>query len=204
MPPRSSADALPTAPDFLVLGLGNPGDRYRDTRHNLGFRVADALAERSASGWRRCPGPALAAGVDLAGRRGAVAKPLTWMNRSGLAARALIEQLEGPALARLLVVTDDLDLPLGRLRFRSGGGAGGHRGLRSILEELGSGDFPRLRLGIGRPAEDVAEAVVDHVLEPFRPGEIGEVEAMLERAGQGVERFVLDGIEAAMNAFNAG
>jgi PTH1 family peptidyl-tRNA hydrolase len=204
MPRRSSPRALPVPPDFLVLGLGNPGRPYRSTRHNLGFRVAEALAEASGARWQDAPGPALAAAIEIGPRSGVVAKPLTWMNRSGLAARALRERLEGPDLSRLLLVTDDLDLPLGRLRLRKEGGAGGHNGLRSVVVELGSGAFPRLRLGIGRPPADDALDVVDHVLESFLPEEEPAVADLVERACRAVELFVAEGVESAMNRFNAG
>lgn len=202
--PRRSRDAFgDVAPDFLVLGLGNPGDRYRDTRHNLGFRVADALAAAEGARFREGPGPALVGLVRQGEARLALAKPLTWMNRSGVAARALVDTWGGPTLERLLVVCDDLDLPLGRIRFRKGGGDGGHNGLKSILETLGSRDFPRLRLGIGRPMAAAAEDVIDHVLDAFLPEEETVVGDVVERACRGVRVFAAEGIAAAMNQFNA-
>jgi len=203
MPRRSSDAARPAAPEFLVLGLGNPGDRYRGTRHNLGFRVADALARATGARFREGPGPSLVGAIRFGPSEGAVAKPLTWMNRSGVASRALVDGWGGPPLDRLLVVADDLDLPLGRIRFRPGGGDGGHNGLRSIIAELASRDFPRLRLGIGRPSADRPDDVIDHVLDPFLPEEAEAVEEVVERACRGVRVFVLEGILAAMNAFNA-
>ena len=202
MPRRSSAADPILAPDFLVLGLGNPGDEYRRTRHNLGFRVVEALAAVRRGRWADAPGPSAAATIEFSGRRVMLAKPLTWMNRSGLAARALIDRcaLAGPA--GMLVVADDLYLPLGRLRLRASGGHGGHNGLRSVIAELGTNEFPRLRLGIGRPAGDGDEDVVDHVLEAFLPEEREPVEDLVARAGQCVESFVADGIDAAMSRFN--
>jgi PTH1 family peptidyl-tRNA hydrolase len=129
---------------------------------------------------------------------------MTWMNRSGVAARALRDHYGGPPLSRVLAVTDDLDLPPGRVRFRRGGSPGGHNGLRSLTEELGSRDFPRLRIGIGRPDDDGREDIVGWVLEPFGRDEWPVVEESVERAVEGVRTFLEDGIEAAMNRFNAG
>lgn len=125
------------------------------------------------------------------------------MNRSGSAARALLERFDGPAVDRVLVVTDDLDLPLGRMRFRSSGGPGGHNGLRSLIAELGTDAFPRLRLGIGRPEAVQRDDVVDWVLEPFAEGEMAVVQEVVERAAEGVRVFLEDGIDAAMSRFNA-
>lgn len=204
MPKRSSDVEEPTAPEFLVLGLGNPGDRYRDTRHNLGFRVADALAASHRVRFREGPGPSFVCSIRLGGVVGALAKPLTWMNQSGLAARALVDRWGGPPPERVLAVADDLDLPLGRIRFRPGGGDGGHKGLRSLTEELVSPNFPRLRLGIGRPPADAPDDVVDHVLDPFLPEEAEAVTELVARACEGIEVFVAEGVEAAMNRFNRG
>jgi PTH1 family peptidyl-tRNA hydrolase len=144
------------------------------------------------------------AALRIGAARGVLAKPLTWMNRSGVAARALVDALGGPPVERLLVIVDDLDLPLARLRFRAAGGDGGHNGLRSLIAELGSESFPRLRLGIGRPAADARGEVVDHVLDAFRPDEEEAVADLVERARQGVEVCVAEGVEAAMNRFNRG
>ena len=126
------------------------------------------------------------------------------MNRSGSAARALLEWFGGPAVERVLVVTDDLDLPLGRMRFRSSGGPGGHNGLRSLIAELGTDAFPRLRLGIGRPEGTRRDDdVVEWVLEPFAEGERAVVQEVVERAAEGVRIFLAEGIVAAMSRFNA-
>lgn len=192
------------APDFIVLGLGNPGDRYRETRHNFGFLVVDALAEGAGARLGEGPGPSRTGFARLEGAPGILAKPTTWMNRSGLAARAVRDRyLETPA-DRFLVVFDDLDLPLGRIRFRLGGGAGGHNGVRSVIEELGSADFARLRLGIGRPAAEESGDVVEHVLDAFREEERETVQEVIGRGIEGIRIFVASGIEAAMNRYNAG
>jgi PTH1 family peptidyl-tRNA hydrolase len=201
MPGRNSPD-LPASPDFLVLGLGNPGQRYRDTRHNLGFRVVDELAAARRLAWQDAPGPSSATVLSMGARLGVLAKPLTFMNRSGVAARELLAALLGPALPGLLVVTDDLDLPLGRVRLRASGGHGGHNGLRSIIDVLGTRDFPRLRIGIGRPLEEGTDEVVDHVLDRFRPEERPAVDEAVLRARDAVEAFAERGIDAAMNRFN--
>jgi PTH1 family peptidyl-tRNA hydrolase len=123
------------------------------------------------------------------------------MNRSGLAGRDLLDRF-GVALTRWLVVCDDLDLPLGRVRFRASGGDGGHKGLRSLIEELGTREFPRLRLGIGRPEDAEIADVVDHVLDPFRSEERETVETMVARGAEGVRMFVQEGLTAAANRFN--
>jgi peptidyl-tRNA hydrolase, PTH1 family len=194
---------LPSEVDFLVLGLGNPGERYRLTRHNFGFLVTDALAESGGVVFREGPGPSGIAPFTVGASRGILAQPRTWMNRSGSAAAALLDRFGGPATERVLVVTDDLDLPLGRIRFRSSGGAGGHNGLRSLIAELGTDAFPRLRLGIGRPAGIDRDDVVDWVLEPFGAGEMEAVQEVVERAAEGVRVFLEEGIDAAMSRFNA-
>ncbi len=201
---RPEGAGLPAPPGFLVFGLGNPGPDYEATRHNLGFLVINALARSRGATLGEGPGPSLVCPLAVGEQRGAMAEPLTWMNRAGRAARALVDEFEGPDLSRLLVVTDDLDLPLGRIRFRRSGGNGGHNGLRSMIDELGSSDFPRLRLGIGRPEAGEPGAIVDWVLEPFDPAEREVVDEVVGRAVEAVEFFVGEGIEAAMNRYNAG
>jgi len=185
--------------DWLLVGLGNPGPEYARTRHNAGFMVLDRfLAARSA------PRPVAAYGgawtvVDLAGRRAGCLKPLTYMNRSGEAvARALAGCRLGPEA--LVVVHDDLDLALGQLRLRPRGGAGGHRGVESVIAVLGTDAFSRLRVGIGRPPDGVDP--VEYVLAPFAPGELALAEAALDRAAEAVDTLVSQGVEAAMNRYN--
>jgi len=183
----------------LVLGLGNPGEGYARTRHNLGFRVVEALASRRRltieAGECHCR---IAEDASLV-----VAAPQTFMNRSGHAARCLVER-RGFAPSEVLVVIDDVALPVGRLRLRPGGGAGGHRGLESVLESLHTAEVPRLRLGIreGDAAPPGGDEMVDYVLTPF-PLELHEaVAAMVERAADACEAWAHDGIEQAMNRFN--
>lgn len=191
--PSSSA---PASPIRLVVGLGNPGSQYQRTRHNLGFMTVDRVAERAGARFRasrfHAEVAALPEGLTLM-------KPLTFMNRSGLAvgAWARYHRLRPE---EVLVVCDDLDLPFGKLRLRAQGSAGGHNGLKSVIAELGSQAFPRLRIGIGRPQG--AGSTVDWVLSPFSPQEAERLGTLLEAAAWAVERAVRDGIEAAMNEVN--
>jgi len=189
----------PPAPEWLVVGLGNPGARYVGTRHNLGFLVVEQLARRWRAGpWEpRCQ--SLVAQARLGKESILLAKPQTFMNRSGQALRELIQWTELPP-DRLLVVHDDLDLPLGLLRIRVGGGAGGHNGIRSAVECLGTEGFLRLKGGIGRP-EDSRE-IVDFVLSPFTSGEQEVLPALLGRAVDAVESIIVEGPSKAMNRFH--
>ncbi len=195
--------SLPARPGFLVLGLGNPGERYADTRHSFGHQVADAVARAAGCTFRAGAGPVLICPFTAGANRGILAKSRTYMNRSGIPARYLRDRFPMLDLARWLVVVDDMDLPVGSLRFRRRGSAGGHRGLRAVIGALGSEDFPRLRLGIGRPAGAYREDVVDYVLEGFAPEEADSVARALERAVKGIEIFATTGIDDAMNECNA-
>jgi PTH1 family peptidyl-tRNA hydrolase len=182
----------------LVVGLGNPGIRYRLTRHNLGFMVIDTLAERwmiSIGGRRH--GTELGVAV-LAATRVILAKPQIYMNASGEAV-AKLRRLYHLDPSDILVVYDDLDLPLGRVRLRGDGGAGGHNGVASLISVLGKG-FPRLRVGIGRPPGDADP--VGFVLEPFTAAESATVREVVGRAAEGVESWVQQGLEATMNLLN--
>jgi len=184
----------------LVVGLGNPGDRYRGTRHNVGFEVVDALAERAVAGTLR-PDPgwwALEARIDACPV--VLLKPLTFMNRSGIAVRAAVESWGVPP-ERVVVVVDDVALPTGRLRVRSRGSHGGHNGLRSIEEALGSRDFPRVRIGVGSDPE--GPDLADYVLSPFPSRDILIVRRAVGRAAEAVVAVLREGVEAAMNRYNA-
>jgi PTH1 family peptidyl-tRNA hydrolase len=182
-----------------VVGLGNPGERYRETRHNLGFRVVETLA--------RLLGVALDATEcnSVTGRRGGdllLVLPQTYMNRSGYALRCLVER-HGFEPGEVLVVYDDVSLPLGRLRLRPGGSPGGHRGMESVVENLRTDRIPRLRLGCaGHEGTPAGEELVDYVLSPFRSEEREAAEEMVERAADACETWLREGIEAAMNRFN--
>ncbi|HEV8339349.1 MAG TPA: aminoacyl-tRNA hydrolase [bacterium] len=182
----------------LTVGLGNPGRRYQGTRHNVGARVIETLARRHGVALRE-EGWAEAGALRLNGRRALLARPHTYVNVSG-AAVADLRRRHRVALENLLVVYDDLDLPVGQVRVRAQGGHGGHNGMRSIIETLGERAFPRLRIGIGRPPAGVDPA--EYVLSRFSPAEVPAVEAAVERGADAVELFIRRGIEAAMNAFN--
>lgn len=182
-----------------VVGLGNPGPEYEDTRHNLGFRIVDQLAERWKAGrWRRS-GERLQARATVAGREIALVKPITWMNRSGIAIRALRDSLECQP-EEILVCYDELALPLGRIRLRPNGSHGGHNGMRSIIDRLGTTEFPRLRVGIG-PEGQVDDAS-DFVLSPFRRKERPLADEGVVRAADAVECAVIEDLLTAMNRFN--
>lgn len=182
----------------LIVGLGNPGRRYRGTRHNVGWEVVDALAQRHGASLRE-EGWAETAVLTLEGRRVLLAKPQTYVNVSGMAVADLRRRHRLPR-ASILVVFDDLDLPPGQIRVRPKGGHGGHNGMRSITEALGGMDFPRLRIGIGRPPAGMDPA--EYVLRRFAPDQRPLIDAAVARAGDVVEVYARQGIEAAMNAFN--
>ncbi|HJT63950.1 MAG TPA: aminoacyl-tRNA hydrolase [Candidatus Limnocylindria bacterium] len=183
----------------VVCGLGNPGDRYRLTRHNVGFRVVDLLADRwgVSKGTVKDGSARLEVDRDDPVDRVLLVKPARFMNQSGPPLRAALRNVNADYETDLLVVTDDADLPLGRLRLRRGGSAGGHNGLRDIIETLGTDQFARLRVGIGRNGE-----MVDHVLSTFSRGEEELAREAIATAADAVELWLAEGVEAAMNAFN--
>jgi len=181
----------------LVLGLGNPGERYRGTRHNLGFRVVRELARRLNVRVDRVECTALVGATD----RLLLALPQTYMNRSGYAARCLTDRYEIEAES-VLVVYDDVELPLGRLRLRRGGGPGGHRGMESVIRNLKTEEVPRLRVGIRPESDTTPDDLVEFVLEPFRADEQPAVEALIERAADACQAWLELDIESAMNRFN--
>ena len=185
----------------LIVGLGNPGPEYRDTRHNVGFMVADELQRRHQLTWAMAPSQVPDAFV--AKRYGTIpwmiAKPLTFMNRSGDVVAALTRYY-GIESTNLLVVVDDVDLPFGRLRVRASGSGGTHNGLRSIVDRLGTREFPRLRLGVGRG--DLRHDLADHVLSRFEPGERAELESFIARAADAAQMFTEGSIGGVMNTYN--
>jgi PTH1 family peptidyl-tRNA hydrolase len=191
---------LMAAGPTLIVGLGNPGKGYASHRHNVGFRVVEALARAHHLSFSRQKGfQARVAEGRIAGRRAILAKPQTFMNLSGRAVGRLV-RARGIEIEGLLVVYDDLDLPLGRLRLRPEGGAGGHKGMRSILDTLGNQAFPRLRIGIGRPPGQMDPA--DYVLRPFRTEEEPALVQVVARAVAAVECWLAEGLVAAMDQFN--
>lgn len=183
--------------DLLVAGLGNPGREYARTRHNVGFLVCDELARRHGAGFRSKFSGELA-DVRLDGRV-ALLKPQTYMNESGRSVGAAVRFFKVPP-ERLLVVHDEVDLEPGRLQTRLGGGLAGHNGLRSIAQQLGTQEFLRLRVGVGRPERGDPRPVADFVLSPF-PDEV-DVEALVARAADAVEVLAREGLEVAQQRFN--
>ncbi|NLN16305.1 MAG: aminoacyl-tRNA hydrolase [Firmicutes bacterium] len=179
-----------------VVGLGNPGSRYELTRHNLGFMVVDRLARLEGLSWRREAFPALGARGFFAGHEVLLVKPQTYMNNSGQCMAPLLEQY---ALEDILVVYDDMDLDLGRLRLRAKGSAGTHKGMGSVVKAAGE-MIPRLRLGIGPPLP--TQDPVDFVISPFRPDEIVPAREMVDRAAEAVRTWIAAGIEEAMLRYN--
>lgn len=184
---------------YLIVGLGNPGAQYRENRHNVGFMLADHVAEKLGIKFTRLESKALVTKGEFQGRRIVLAKPYTFMNLSGQPVGSLVKFYKVP-LANLLVAYDDVDLPLGTVRIRPGGGSAGQKGMASIIERLGTQDFPRLRLGIGRPPGRMEAA--DYVLQDFSAGEKKALKPTLERAVEAALVFVVDGLEAAMNQYN--
>ena len=187
------------AADLLVVGLGNPGDEYRGSRHNVGADVVELLAERHGARLRKRKERALVDEVTIDGRRVALAVPLTYVNDSGLAVGALVRRF-GVSPEQLVIVHDELDLPVAQLKVKSGGGLAGHNGLRSIVAHLHSQDFQRVRIGVGKP--ESKERGADHVLNRFGKRDRTEVDVTVEQAGDAVEAIARDGVEAAMNRFN--
>lgn len=184
---------------YLIVGLGNPGREYRATRHNAGFMVVDALAQAWQIRMARVQAKAIIGSGVFSGQKVVLAKPQTYMNLSGESVMALMRFYKTPA-DHLLVVHDDLDLPPGTLRLRPGGGAGGQKGVASIIQRLGGQDFARLRIGIGRPPGQMEAAT--YVLEDFTAAEQELMKLVLVRAVLAVETFVSEGLEMAMNRYN--
>ena len=184
--------------DVLVVGLGNPGREYERTRHNAGWLVLDELARRHVGSWRSKFSGSLAE-VRLGDLKLGLLKPETYMNESGRSVGAALRFFKVDP-EHVLVVHDDVDLEAGRLQARAGGGLAGHNGLRSLAQHLGSQDFLRLRIGIGRPGRGDPRPVSDWVLSPFSPEE--DAEALVARAADAVETIARDGLEAAQQRFN--
>ncbi len=189
----------------LILGLGNPGEPYRDTRHNVGFRVVEELARRWEIPVDRLECNALVGRAAVGGGDVSLdvllVKPQTYMNRSGYAARCFAEShgIEPPAV---LVVYDEVNLPLGKLRLRRAGSPAGHRGLESVIENLRTAEVPRLRLGVAPEEKPAGEDLADFVLAPFAAAERETVEEMIRRAADACEIWAREGVEAAMRGFN--
>jgi len=184
--------------DLLVAGLGNPGRAYERTRHNAGWLVLDELARRHGGSWRSKFSGSLAE-VRVGDARLALLKPETYMNESGrsLGAAARFFKVEPQ---QVLVVHDDVDLETGRLQARAGGGLAGHNGLRSLAQHVGSQDFLRLRIGVGRPGRGDRRSIADWVLSPFAPED--DADALVARSADAVEKIVAEGLQEAQQRFN--
>jgi PTH1 family peptidyl-tRNA hydrolase len=183
----------------IIVGLGNPGREYAKHRHNVGFMIVDRLADQHHLKFNRMMNKAIIALGEIAGHKVLVAKPQTFMNLSGESVGPLVKFYKA-ALGDLLVIYDELDLPLGQLRMRPKGSAGGHNGMKSIIARLGSDAFPRLRVGIGRPPG--RRDPKDYVLEDFTASELAVLAPASERAIAGIQRWLTDGIDNAMNFIN--
>lgn len=182
------------------MGLGNPGLEYHLTRHNLGFMAVDRLAEQCGVEIERPEAQALTAHARIGQSEAVLAKPMTFMNLSGLSVRKLVERYE-VVPEDLIVLVDDADLPFGSLRIRRRGSAGGHNGLKSIIGAIGSDEFVRVRMGI-KPEEGPVDGLVSHVLGQFRRRDLEGVGEMVDRAAEAVTVIVREGVERAMNQFN--
>lgn len=184
---------------FLIIGLGNPGREYRDTRHNIGFMVIDRLCSVLGVSINKVQSKALMTVGLVEGQKVILAKPQTFMNLSGQSVNGLIRFYKVP-IEHLIVAHDDLDLPLGTLRLRPGGGSAGQKGVASIIQQLGTQNFARLRLGIGRPPGQMDPS--SYVLQKFVSGEQEMLAMVLDHAVEAVRSFVRDGLDRAMNQFN--
>ena len=186
---------------MIVVGLGNPGPEYAATRHNLGFMVVDALGARGGGVRFRAKFQGEYAEAAIGGKPAMLLKPLTYMNNSGRSVQAALAFFKTPP-EELLVVHDELDLPFGDVRLKQGGGDAGHRGLKSITEHVGTSEYPRLRLGIGKPPPGFRGGGADFVLEGFRAAEKAELGPLVERAADAAELVAKVGLAAAMTTTN--
>jgi peptidyl-tRNA hydrolase, PTH1 family len=191
---------------YLIVGLGNPGREYRETRHNVGFMLLDRLAVKLNARFTRFQSKALVASVpyglqklNMVERKIILAKPQTFMNLSGQSVKGLISFYKLP-LTNLLVAHDDLDLPPGTIRIRPDGGSAGQKGMASIIERFGTDDFARLRIGIGRPSGQIQPS--DFVLQEFSNADLRVISETLDRATDAVLTYLIEGLDAAMNKFN--
>lgn len=184
---------------YLIIGLGNPGRQYRETRHNVGFMLLDRLTAKLNARFSRMQSRALVASADYQERKIILAKPQTFMNLSGHSVQGLIHFYKIP-LENLLIAHDDLDLPIGTIRIRPDGRSAGQKGMTSTIERLGTDEFPRLRLGIGRPPGQMQAP--DYVLQNFKDVEMTVISETLDRAVDAALKWVTDGLDAAMNKYN--
>jgi len=185
---------------WLIIGLGNPGKQYQSTKHNVGFRVVDRFAGKKGIKLKKRRLGKIQVGEGRIGaQRVVIAKPRAYMNRSGSVVKKLIKELEIP-LDHLVVVHDDLDLECGRMKIKEGGGHGGHKGVRSIIEQIGSPDFLRVKVGIDKPQRPDEGA--DYVLSPFDNEQLPLVEESIAQASEAIEAIIVSGKDLAMNTYN--
>lgn len=186
----------------VIAGLGNPGAEYANTPHSIGFEVVDALAREIGASWKASSsfGGELAAGM-LGGMKVVLVKPMTYMNLSGDCVAPVVKYHNAKAAEDLLVVSDDIDLPVGKMRVRKGGSAGGHNGLKSVIERTGTPDFVRLRLGVGRDSHERAN-VIGHVLGKFSPADRRVMDEVVTQAVKAIGTIELESAETAMNRYN--
>ncbi len=185
----------------VIAGLGNPGKEYARSRHNVGFQTVDRLAEKHGLRFSKMMNRAIVATGDINGVKVVLVKPQTFMNESGQSVGPIVKFYKTDP-ANLLVIYDDLDLPVAQLRMRKFGGSGGHNGMKSIIARVGTDTFPRLRVGIGRPPGRMDP--MDYVLQPFNKADLELMEEAYARAVDGIERWMVDDIERVMNVVNAG
>ncbi len=184
---------------FLIIGLGNPGREYRETRHNVGFMLLDRLTLKLNARFTRLQSRALVASATYLERKIILAKPQTFMNLSGQSVQGLVRFYKLP-LTNILIAHDDLDLPVGAIRIRPGGGSAGQKGMASTIERLGTDEFARIRLGIGRPPGQMQAP--DYVLQDFSNADLTVISETLNRAAEATLTWVTDGLDAAMNKYN--
>ena len=183
---------------YVIVGLGNPGPLYKDTRHNIGFMVLDLWQKKFDLKYTRDVGPSQIAFGNILKQKVILVRPLTFMNLSGRAVRRIIEKYRISGYSNLLVISDDLNLPFGSIRLRGYGSSGGQKGLQSLISELGTSEFPRLRIGIGAGYADA----VKYVLSPFSKREKKDLKLILDMAVEAVEMFITAGLEKTMSQFN--
>ena len=184
---------------YLLIGLGNPGREYRDSRHNVGFMLVDRIAVRLGARGMKVQSKAITTTATYEDRKLILAKPQTYMNLSGQSVQGLIHFYKLP-LTNVLIAHDDLDIPFATIRIRPGGGPGGQRGMASTIEQLGTKDFPRLRIGIGRPPGRMDPSA--YVLQDFTREEIKSLSEILDHAADAALEFVVNGLDKAMNKYN--
>jgi len=192
-------EPLPSGGVYLVVGLGNPGREYRNTRHNMGFLALDHLAAHWSITTLKVQGKAIISTAQYAGNKVILAKPQTYMKLSGQAVSALMNFYKVP-LEHLLVIHDDVDIPFGTIRIRPGGGFGGQKGVGSIIEKLGTQEFARMRLGVGRPPGQMDTA--NYVLQSFSKEDEEFLQSVFAKSDEAVETVITEGLNTAMNRFN--